>query len=109
VAEVSYYLDEHVPRAVARALRARRIDALTVAEAGSLGAPDVVHLVRALREGRVLVTQDDDFLRLAAGGERHAGIVYVPPDRSIGTVVRGLALIHAVLSAEEMHGQIEYL
>ena len=43
-----------------------------------LGATDEEHLTFALAEGRVIFTQDDDFLRLAAGGKVHAGIVYAP-------------------------------
>lgn len=34
----------------------------TVVEAGMLGVSDEEHLKRALNEGRVIFTQDDDFL-----------------------------------------------
>ena len=73
---IRLYTDEHMPRAVVRGLRERGVDTLTVSEAGMLGASDQVHLSFARREGRVLLTQDDDFLRLHASGAEHAGIVY---------------------------------
>jgi len=56
-----------------------------------------------------LLTQDADFLRLAAAGTAHEGIVYAPQGRSIGEIVRGLMLIYQVLDAEDMVDNIEYL
>jgi hypothetical protein len=66
-------------------------------------------LAFALTAGRVIFTQDGDFLRLAASGVSHAGVVYAPQGTSIGLIVRGLLLIHNVLSAEELVDRIEYI
>ena len=74
-----------------------------------LGAGDAAHLAFAFSQGRVIFTQDDDFLRLAAQGHEHAGIVYAHQRTAIGDIVRGLVLICNVLSAEEMSGNIEFL
>jgi uncharacterized protein with PIN domain len=109
VAEVRYYADENVDRAVARGLRRRGVDILTAAEVGMLGRSDEEQLAYAMSDGRVLVTQDDDFLTLAADGRSHAGIVYAPQRTSIGHIVRGLLLIQQVIPAEDMVGFIEYL
>ena len=38
---VAYYLEEHVPKAIAKGLRARGVDVLTVPEASLLGASDL--------------------------------------------------------------------
>lgn len=73
---IAFYTDEHVGRSVAIGLRRRGVDMLTVPEADMRGATDIEHLKFAAREGRVLFTQDDDFLRLHAKGIRHSGIVY---------------------------------
>ena len=107
--EIKLYTDEHVARAVVRGLRHRGADVLTVPEAGLLGASDSEHLERARAEGRVLFTQDDDFLNLHAAGVAHAGIAYAPQGTSIGDAIRGLMLIHQVLEAEDMEGHLEYL
>lgn len=104
MAAVQYYLDEHLPKAVATGLRNRGIDVLTLSEAGMLGASDREHFTYAYEEGRVLMPFDDDFLRLAAQTEEHAGIVFALQSRPIGELVRGLALI-----AEEMEGHVEFL
>jgi predicted nucleic acid-binding protein len=72
-------------------------------------AADEAHFAFAREEGRTIVTQDDDFLRLAAQADDHAGVVYLPQRRSIGETVRGLALIARVLGAEDMRGHVEFL
>ncbi len=63
-ASIAFLLDEHVAHAVAQALRRRGIDAQTATEAGFLGATDAEVLAYARQAGRVVVTHDDDFLRL---------------------------------------------
>ena len=106
---IKLYTDEHVPRAVKRGLRERCVDTLTVAEAGMLGAGDEEHLAFAHKEGRVLRTQDDDFLRLHASGAKHAGIDYARQPMAIGDMIYGLMLVTEVLDPGEMEGQIEFL
>ena len=107
--KVSFYTDEHVSRAVIQGLRHRGIDVLTVPEAGLMGASDEEHLSQARREGRVIFTQDDDFLRLAAAGVPHSGIVYARQHTSVRDILHGLRLIYEVLDAEEMAGSIEFI
>lgn len=109
MASVRYYLDEHVAEAVAKGLRRRGIDVLTLTEAEMLGASDEEHFTFARGKERTIVTQDDDFLRFAAQASEHAGVVYLPQRRSIGETVRGLTLIAEVLDAEEMQGHVEFL
>ena len=109
MSDIRFYADEHVSRAIATGLRLRRVDVLTVQEAGLSGGDDEVHLAFALAEGRVIFTQDADFLRLAAQSRSHAGVVYAPQQTSAGHIIRGLMLIHQVLSAEDMAGVVEYI
>ena len=109
-AEIRFYTDEHVARAVIRGLRNRGADVLTVPEAGLLGASDLEHVERARQEGRVVFTQDADFLRLhAAEDVLHAGIVYARQGALVGDVIRGLMMIRQALTAEEMEGHVEFL
>ena len=90
-------------------LRRRDVDVLTVAEAGSLGASDEEIFRMARGAERVIFTQDDDFLRLAATVSDHRGIVYTSQENTVGEIIRGLMLIYQVLAAEEMLGHVEYL
>jgi hypothetical protein len=109
VSEIRYYTDEHVARAVIRGLRQRGVDVLTVPEAEMMGASDDAHLALASSQGRVVFTQDADFLRLAAAGMNHSGIVYTPQHRAVGDIIRGLMFIYQVLEMEDMMGKVEYL
>jgi len=106
---VRLYADEQVARAVVRGLRQRGVDVLTAAEASLLGASDEKHLALARTQGRVIFTQDDDFLRLHAAGLKHAGIVYASQGTRVGDIIRGLMLIHDLLEAEAMVGHVEFL
>lgn len=109
VPKIRFYADEHVPSAVVNGLRERGVDVLTVVEAGLLGASDAEHLLRCQADGRILITQDSDFLHLHARGMSHAGVVYAPHDTSIGEMIRGIMLIYMVLNTEEMREHVEYL
>lgn len=96
MSEVRYYTDEHIALAIVAGLRQRGIDVLTTQEAGMIGASDEAQLARARAEGRVTLSQDDDFLRLHAQGLRHSGIAYAPQRTPAGPLLRGLVLIYQV-------------
>ena len=105
-----FYLDENLPVEIARQLRLRGIDAVTVWDLGRLGEPDSNHLHHATDMGMVLCTFDTDFIELAAAGQQHAGIVLGQQDaHDIGAWVRYLELMHAIYFAEDMQDHIEYL
>ena len=79
MAEPGFYTDEHISKAVVAALRTNGVDVLTVPEAGTIA------------------------------GAHHAGIAYASQNRTIGELVRGLMLIHQVLSTDEMEDHVEHL
>ncbi len=106
---IRFYMDEQVPRAVTEGLRRRGVDVLTAQEAGLIATPDTRHLARAFQEGRVLFTQDTDFLYMHTSDQNHCGIVYAHQQRPVGYIVKGLMLIYEVLSPTEMIGQVEFL
>ncbi len=74
-----------------------------------LGASDEEQLALAVSQGRVIITQDDDFLRLHARGINHKGIVSASQQTSIGDIVRGLMILWHVLSVSEMQNHVEFL
>jgi hypothetical protein len=74
-----------------------------------LGASDADQLALAQNQERVILTQDDDFLRLHAQGQAHSGIVYARQPTPIGDMLRGLMLIYQVLDADEMKGHVEFI
>ena len=107
---IRFHLDEHISSQVTAGLRRRNIDVTTTAEAGLSGATDLEHIEFASSSGRVLVTQDDDFLRLHANGVAHAGIAYCQQQSMpAGEMLRRLILIHDLLTPDEMAGMVEFL
>jgi hypothetical protein len=109
-AAIRFYLDENVPVAVADQLQRRGIQVVTARDLNTLGDSDVNHLARATELGCVLCTYDADYLDLVASGAEHAGIVKGMADTHwIGDWVRGLELIHAVYTADQMQNHVEYL
>jgi hypothetical protein len=85
------------------------LPAYGVQEVDTLGASDEAHLALAASDGRVIFTQDDDFLRLHATGIDHAGIAYAHQHTSIGDIIRGLMLIYQVLEPGDMQNHVEFL
>lgn len=111
---LSLYLDHHVPVAIAVGLRQRQIDVLTAHEDGRTDWDDDRLLERAFELGRVVFTQDRDFLVLAADRQRQhrdfAGMVYGHQLRvTIGGAVHDLALIATLISLDDMRNRVEFL
>jgi hypothetical protein len=105
-----FHLDEHVPHAVADALRRRGIDVTATSEAGLLGASDQAHLSFATANQRVIYTEDADFLSLVATQPDHTGIVYsAPGTRTIRQFIEFLVLLDACFSPADMWGHIEFI
>ncbi len=107
---IRFHLDENCTRAIARGLRRHRVDVTTTPEAGLLGATDEEQAAYALASGRVIFSQDRDFLRIHGRGIELAGIAYCEKDaRSISEIVDGLVLIWEVYEPEEIAGRVEYV
>jgi predicted nuclease of predicted toxin-antitoxin system len=107
---IRFHLDEHVATAVADGLRRLGIDVTTSADARLLGAPDHAQIAFALANARVIFTQDEDFLALAAQGVQHVGIVCCHQQtRSLGDIVRALHLPEEVYEPEEMRNRTEFI
>ena len=62
---VLLYADEHVPLAVIKALRRAGHDVVRAQEAFPESTPDATHFDRAIVQGRILLSQDTDFLTLS--------------------------------------------
>lgn len=94
---------------MAKGLRHRGVEVLTVNEAEMLGARDEEHLEFARTEECIIVSHDDDFLRLVAEGHSHSGLVYVPRERSIGEMIRRLRRLADVFAEEGTTDRVEFL
>jgi predicted nuclease of predicted toxin-antitoxin system len=72
---IKFHLDEHIWPQLAEAMRRHGIDVSTTNEVGLREGDDIQHLAFAIREVRVIVTKDADFLRYAKTVSDHPGIV----------------------------------
>ena len=107
---IRFHLDENCDPRIAAGLLLHGVDVTTTPEAGLLHVSDEAQLAYAVAQGRVIVTQDTDFLRLAATGVETPGVAFYPSlGRSIGQIIRVLHLIWEVYEPEEMRNRIEYL
>jgi predicted nuclease of predicted toxin-antitoxin system len=99
-----------VPAAIAAGLRRRGIDVTTAADAGLLGAADDEHLAYAFAQGRVVYTNDEDYLVLHDRGYPHEGIAYCHQQScSIGEVIRALVLLWEIFETEDMKNHVEFI
>jgi len=107
-------MDVHVPLAVTKALRERGVDVLTAQEDEAAQLDDRLLLQRSTELGRVLVTQDDDFLGLAVQALQNehsfAGVIFIHQMRStIGKMVHNLELISLATRQDEWMNRVEHL
>lgn len=71
-------------------------------------AADGEQIAFAVEQGRVLVTHDDDFLKLPAD-LHHPVIAYAPPGAlSLGEAIRWLRLMYEALKPGEMKDRVEF-
>ncbi|MGK7903546.1 MAG: DUF5615 family PIN-like protein [Hormoscilla sp.] len=111
---IALYMDEQVPKPITKGLRQRGVDVLTVQEDGRTGTSDSILLDRATGLGRVMFSQDDDFLVEAnlrlAEGINFAGVIYTHQQNvSIGDCVRDLELIAKASDPEDCANRVQYL
>ena len=111
---VGYYMDVHVPAAITEGLKRRGVAVLMSQEDGTRKSSDETLLARATELGLVLVTQDDDFLAIAArwqeSGWEFAGLVFAPQQSaSIGRYIDDLDLIAKCCEKAELVNVVQHL
>jgi hypothetical protein len=107
------YADEHVKSAIVEGVRRHGMDVVTVQERGQGEANDEVLLAAATAEGRLMLSNDVDFLRIhaewLANRRGHAGIVYWPQVLGIGVAVRRLVQYALTTPPEEAANRVKFL
>lgn len=111
---LSFYMDHHVPRPVTEGLRHRGVDVLTALDDGTARLDDELLLVRATELGRLLVTHDKGFHRIAArwqhAGRDFAGIVFAFQDMiDSAREIDYLELVAHTMTADEMRNRVEFI
>lgn len=107
------YTDEDVDVSVSKALRLRRIEAITTLKCKNLGATDAQQLQFAASQHAVLLTHNiSDFAALhyeyIASGGRHYGII-LAKQNPVGELVKALLELSSKFSKTAMINRLEYL
>jgi hypothetical protein len=111
---LTLYMDVHVPIVVTEALRRRGLDVLTSQNDGTATLVDELLLARATELGRILFTQDQDFLRIAADSQREGrsflGVVFAAQQGvSLGRLADDLELLLTCCEPQELRDRVTYL
>jgi predicted nuclease of predicted toxin-antitoxin system len=105
---IKFYTDEHIHPGIGKALRKHGIDVLTAQQAGMLNVDDKEHLQFSASQGRVIFTQDEDYLDLH-WKVRHSGIAYCHRETTMRRIIEGLILVYEAMTEEEMEYHVEFL
>lgn len=106
---ISLLADEHVRRAYVTALRSTGYDVLTVDQRFEYGGTDREIITGCRNDGRVVLTNDTDFVHLAVELD-HAGVImYQQYDHPPRSIVRAIGRIDRHLSTPEFENHVEWL
>ena len=107
---IGFYFDENMPEEAATQLASLGIDVMTTQEVSREGKGDLDQLRFATRLGRVICSQDKDFLVLARTHPIHCGIAFTRFKSSeIGALVTALRELHSTETSETMKNILRYL
>lgn len=108
--KIRLYFDENMPEAAAKQLTDHGIDVLTTQTAKRCGTGDLEQLRFSASHGRVICSQDKDFLELARTHPAHCGIAFIGSKRSeIGALVKALRELHRKETADSMENLLIYV
>lgn len=107
------YANECVDARIVAGVRRRSIEVVTAADEGLLGSSDEAQFERAEALGRVIVSSDQDFLRLAharaEAGDEHPGLLFILPQTAIGDAVRRITLVSQAKEPADLKGWVEWI
>lgn len=108
--KIRLYFDENMPEAAAIQLKNQGIDVMTTQVAERCGTSDLEQLRYASEQGRVICSQDKDFLVLARIHPVHGGIAFIGyKSREIGAMVLALRDLHRKETTESMNNRLVYI
>lgn len=111
---LAFYLDHHVPSAITNGLVNRGIDVLTARQDDCDEQPDEYLFARSAETGRLLVTYERGFLRLARQWQRESrqfpGLVFGVQDRiDVGVAIQFLEAMSRNLDPLFVRNCVHYI
>lgn len=97
-AKLQFHLDENVGLVLAQGLWRRGMNVTPTPPDRPKRTSDAEQLDWCLKNGRVIVSQDTDMLRMSSGGVSHAGVAYFRPrSRTVGELNARLVALSSLL------------
>jgi hypothetical protein len=111
---LSALADHHVKQPIVIGLRLHGMDVVTAMERQWDALADESLLEAATQEGRMLLTNDQDFLKIDGqwrlAGRSHCGIVFWPQSRrTIGEVVRSIVVFASTVNPNDCANRVEFV
>jgi hypothetical protein len=109
------YADENVSGILVRALKRLGWDVSRAIDTHPSGTDDQTHFQEAVKQDRVLLSNDQDMVVIAAEwqaqGRSFPGVIYFSPKRfaSIGDVIRALQALAAKLREQPLAHRVAFL
>jgi len=103
--EISLLFDEHMPSSAAQELRNRGLDVEAVYETELQSASDKTIAEHAEETGKVIVTQDSDFLNL----KDKIGLIFLTEPLEIGELTREILQVVQKLQKKEFENSTIYI
>jgi predicted nuclease of predicted toxin-antitoxin system len=107
--KISFYFDEHMPRAVAQGLMSRDLQVIMAIDVGMEGKSDDEHLRYATEHETVLVTRDKPFAGRTLLHTDHTGLICWTGEKDIGGMVRRLSEFAEQYTSEQVKRQVFWL
>ena len=110
-AKISFYFDEHMPRAVEQGVTQRGYAVIMAADSDMIGKDDdAEHLSFAAARQAILVTCDRPFAGRTAKRTDHAGVIrWTGAQDDFGGIVRALVAFAEQHTSEEVTGHVFWL
>lgn len=110
-AKISFYFDEHAPRAVERGLIERGYEVMMAVDVGMTAKDDdTEHLPYATERQLVVFTRDEAFAGRTSKRTDHAGMIcWTGGQNDFGGMIRALSEFAEKHTPEEVAGQVFWL
>lgn len=107
--EIVFYADENIPLDLTRELRRRNVRVVTTQDVHRASTPDEDQLTYATEHGYVLITYDNDFLRLHRQGYLHTGVVRIAPNCPYRKIINDIEFIAQAATVADCLREVFYL
>lgn len=105
---IKVYAHENIERSIIFSLEQKGFDITSVNRENMRGLSDKDQFDFAVKNERVVLTRDSDFLKICEGRE-HPGVLYIPKRRKRKEIVKRVVRILELLDSDDLEDQILFV